>query len=124
MKARKRHRVPLTGRCLEILSQAREEEGSSDSGLIFPSMSSRPLSDMTLSSLLRRLDIPAVPHGFRSSFKDWCMGANPDDERWFLSEAALAHPLGNATQKSYARGDLLHQRRPLMEEWAEFCQTG
>ena len=66
MKARKRHRVPLTGRCLEILSQAREE-GSPHSGLIFPSMSSRPLSDMTLSALLRRLDIPAVPHGFRAA---------------------------------------------------------
>ena len=122
MKARRVHRVPLTGRCLEILSQARElspPEGS----LIFPSRSSKHLSDMTLSALLRRLDIPAVPHGFRSSFKDWCMDTDPDDERWFLSEAALSHPLGNSTQKSYARGDLLEPRRPLMEEWAEFCLT-
>ena len=122
MKARKRHRVPLTGQCLEILSQAREE-AHPDSGLIFPSMSGRPLSDMTLSALLHRLDIPAVPHGFRSSFKDWCMGTNPEDERWFLSEAALSHPLGKATQKAYARGDLPEQRRPLMEEWAAFCLT-
>ena len=123
MKARRVHKVPLTGRCLEILSQARElspPEGS----LIFPSRSGRPLSDMTLSKLLGRMEIPAVPHGFRSSFKDWCMDTDPDDERWFLSEAALSHPLGNSTQRSYARGDLLKPRRPLMEEWAEFCLTG
>ena len=122
MKARRVHRVPLTGRCLEILSQARELSSPKGS-LIFPSRSGKHLSDMTLSELLSRLGVPAVPHGFRSSFKDWCMDTDPDDERWFLSEAALSHPLGNATQKSYARGDLLEPRRPLMEEWAEFCLT-
>ena len=51
------------------------------------------------------------------------MDTDPGDERWFLSEAALSHPLGNSTQKAYARGDLLEPRRPLMEEWAEFCLT-
>ena len=123
MKARREHEVPLSGRSLEILGQARELDNH-DSGLVFPAV--RPgeaLSDMTLTVLLRRLEIPAVPHGFRSSFKDWCMEAWNGDDRWFLSEAALAHNLGNSTQMAYARTDLLELRRPLMDEWAEFLST-
>ena len=73
--------------------------------------------------MLRRLGIPAVPHGFRSSFKDWCMEIRGGDDRWFLSEAALSHNLGDATQTAYARTDLLEPRRPLMDEWAAFLQA-
>ena len=125
MKARREHRVPLAGRALEILSQARELPGQ-DGGLVFPAgRSGKAMSDMTLTVLLRRLEIPAVPHGFRSSFKDWCTAIRGGDDKWFLSEAALAHNLGNATELSYARDDLLELRRPLMEEWAEFvCPPG
>ena len=123
MKARRGHRVPQTGRALEILSQARELDGQ-DSGLVFPAgRNARALSDMVYTALLRRLGIPAVPHGFRSSFKDWCMEIRGGDDRWFLSEAALAHNLGDATQTAYARTDLLEPRRPLMDEWAEFLQA-
>jgi integrase len=122
MKARREHRVPLTERALEILAQARELDGE-DSGLVFPTGRRRKaLSDMTFTLLLRRLGIPAVPHGFRSSFKEWCMEIRGGDERWFLSEAALAHNLGDATELAYARTDLLQPRRPLMDEWAEFLQ--
>ena len=120
MKARREHRVPLSGRSLEILGLAQDLDGH-DSGLVFPAgRPGKTLSDMTLTVLLRRLEIPAVPHGFRSSFKDWCMEVRGGDDRWFLSEAALAHNLGASTQMAYARSDLLELRRPLMDEWAEF----
>ena len=123
MKARREHRVPLSGRSLEILGQARELNGH-DTELVFPAgRRGKALSDMTLTVLLRRLGIPAVPHGFRSSFKDWCMEVRGGDDRWFLSEAALAHNLGDSTQMAYARSDLLELRRPLMDEWAEFLST-
>ena len=122
MKARREHRVPLLHRCLEILAEARElsQRGSA---LIFPATTSESLSDMTFSALLRRLGIPAVPHGFRSSFKNWSLEASLIDDRWFLSELALAHDIGKETEKAYATTDLLQARRSLMEAWAEFCQT-
>ena len=124
MKARREHRVPLSGRALDILSRARELDGQ-DGGLVFPAgRSGKALSNMAYTALLRRLGIPAVPHGFRSSFKTWSMEVCGRDDRWFLSEAALAHNLGDPTEASYARTDLLEPRRPLMEEWAEFLQGG
>ena len=123
MKARREHRVPLSGRCMEILSQAKELDDQ-DGGLVFPAGRSRKaLSDMAYTVLLRRLGIAAVPHGFRSSFKDWCMEARDPDSTWFPSEAALAHNLGNSTEQAYARTDLLETRRPLMEEWAQFLAS-
>ena len=122
MKARRMHRVPLSGRCLEILAEAKEL-GGQESGLVFPSgKNGKPLSDMVYTAMLRRLEIPAVAHGFRSSFKKWCLEAKDPDSTWLPSEAALAHNLGNSTQEAYIQHtDLLEVRRPLMEEWAEFC---
>ena len=114
--------MPLSGRCLEILGDAKEL-GDRDSGLVFPAgKNSKPLSDMVYTVMLRRLGIPAVAHGFRSSFKEWCMEARDPDATWFPSEAALAHNPGNSTEQAYARTDLLEVRRPLMEEWAEYCR--
>ena len=107
MKARREHKVPLSGRSLEILGEARELNGH-DTELVFPAgRRGKALSDMTLTVLLRRLGIPAVPHGFRSSFKDWCMEVRGGDDRWFLSEAALAHNLGGL------HPDGLRRQRPL-----------
>ena len=125
MKARREHRVPLSTRCLEILSQVNELEGQG-SGLIFPSgKNGKPLSDMVYTAMLRRLEIPAVAHGFRSSFKKWCMETKGSDATWLPSEAALAHNLGNPTQEAYIQHtDLLEVRRPLMEEWAVFLGSG
>ena len=85
--------------------------------------SGKAMSDMTLTVLLRRLAIPAVPHGFRSSFKNWCNASPAADAKQILSEAALAHNLGNSTQTAYATDELLEPRRPLMEEWAEFLSS-
>ncbi len=70
MKAQRPHRVPLSGRAVEILGEARTL--GDGGGLVFPSSEGRPLSGSTLSTLLRGLRIAAVPHGFRSSFRDWC----------------------------------------------------
>ncbi len=121
MKAHREHKVPLSGRCLEILDEARKLNGRGGD-LIFPAWSGKPLSDMTFTELLRREEIPAVPHGFRSSFKDWCLEDSDIGDRDLLSELALAHDIGNDTKKAYARTNLFEARRPLMEAWAEFCQ--
>ena len=121
MKARRAHRVPLSGRCLEILAEARELHGR-DGALIFPALSGKPLSDMTYGALLRREQIPAVAHGFRSSFKNWCVEASGIPDRHLVSELALAHDVGDDTVQAYLTVDLLDERRPLMEAWAGFCQ--
>ena len=116
MKARRPHRVPLSDRALAILAAAREI--TSGDGLAFPGGKGRPLSNMAFTMLLRRLEIDAVTHGFRSSFKDWCLAET--SAPWAVSEAALAHQLGNSMEASYARTDLFERRRELMDQWADF----
>ena len=76
------------------------------------------LSDMTLTKLLRDngLAAQATVHGFRTSFKTWCMETT--DTPWAVGEAALAHTLGNSTEQAYARSDLFDRRRDLMQAWA------
>ena len=117
MKAEREHRVPLSGVALGVLAQA-EAALQDDSGLVFPSRSGRPLSDMTHLKLLRTLDIDAVPHGFRSSFRDWA--AECTDAPHAVMEAALAHVVGNSTEAAYFRSDLFERRRTLMAQWAEY----
>ena len=116
MKAEREHRVPLSQRARELLGEA--EILKDDSGLIFPSRSGRPLSDMTHLKLLRTLGIDCVPHGFRSSFRDWA--AEQTDAPQAVMEAALAHGVRNATEAAYFRSDLFERRRQLMDEWAEY----
>lgn len=79
------------------------------------------LSDMSISAVTRRMQLDAVPHGFRSSFKDWCRTSTafPDE----VSELALAHVNSDATRSAYARDELLPQRQRLMAEWAKYCST-
>ena len=77
---------------------------------------------MAFTMLLRRLDLDAVTHGFRSSFKDWCLAET--SAPWAVSEAALAHQLGNSMEASYARTDLFERRRELMGQWAVFIANG
>ena len=81
MKARREHRIPLAGRALEVLSDAQGLDWQ-DSGPVFPARSGKPLSNMVYLALLRRLGIPAVPHGFRSSFKDWCIEQTDTPWMW------------------------------------------
>ena len=119
MKARREHRVPLSDRALEVLTEARTLSGGI--GLVFPSKrSGRPLSDMAFTALLRRLKIDAVPHGFRSTFKDWTI--EQTSTPWAVGEAALAHNLGNSVEAAYARTDAFERRRELMREWSDFLR--
>ena len=75
---------------------------------------------MAFAQLLRRLEFDFVPHGLRSSFRDWA--AEQTDARHDVVESALAHAVGNATEAAYLRSDLLELRRRLMEEWGEFLK--
>ena len=121
MKAGRPHRVPLSGRALAILKEARSQ--SDGDGIVFPAPhTGAVLSDMTFTQLLRRLELDFVPHGLRSSFRDWA--AEQTDARHDVVESALAHAVGNATEAAYFRSDLLDLRRMLMEEWSEFLQSG
>ena len=90
-------------------------------GLVFSSLRGRPLSDMTLSKLTKELGIAAVPHGFRSSFRDWA--AEQTNTPREVVEAALAHTVRNPTEAAYARSDLFERRRRLMDEWASAIET-
>ena len=116
MKAKRDHRVPLSARALEILHEAGELSGGS--GLVFPSAHGRALSDNTISKLLRDLGIEAVPHGFRSSFRDWA--AECSDAPREVCELALAHVNSDRVEAAYRRTDLFERRRVLMEEWSGF----
>ena len=77
---------------------------------------------MVLSGLLRRLDLDFVPHGLRSSFRDWA--AERTNAPHAVVETALAHTVGNATEAAYFRSDLFELRRNLMDEWSGFLEGG
>ena len=116
MKAKRDHRVPLSGRAVEILREAwLLGDGA---GLVFPGVRGNPLSNMTLSKLVKEQGIRAVPHGFRSSFRDWA--AERTDHPREVIEAALAHAVANPTEAAYARSDLFARRRHLMDDWAAY----
>ncbi len=116
MKAGKEHRVPLSDAAMAILSVQRER---SFSDYVFPNPSGEPLSDMTLSAVLRRMKVPAVPHGFRSTFRDWC--SEQTDYPREVAEMALAHAIGSKVEAAYRRGDLFGKRTQLMLDWAGFA---
>jgi len=116
MKGGREFRVPLTDAALRVLEQAREYADSS--GYVFPSPTGRALSDSTLSKVLRDNGVEAVPHGFRSSFRNFC--AERTNVPREVAEAALAHVTGNTVERSYMRSDLFHARRKLMDQWASY----
>ena len=119
MKAGKPHRVPLSRGALVILEEVRSL--SDGIGLVFPAPGSRGvLSDMAFTQLLRRLALEFVPHGLRSSFRDWA--AEKTDAPHAVVERALAHTVGNATEAAYFRSDLFELRRKLMDKWSGFLE--
>ena len=117
MKARCPHRVPLSDRAMEILQELWPIAGPD--GLIFPS---RPgggrASDMTYNEMMRRLGIPGVPHGFRSSFTDCTEERHPEYSH--AVDAALAHQENNKKRKAYKRTDFFKPRTVLMQLWADY----
>lgn len=118
MKSGHEHRVALSGRALQVLEEARAHSDGSD--LIFSGSSyGKPLSDATLRKLVRSLGFQVDIHGFRTSFRTWA--SEQTDYPREVPEMALAHSVGNAVERAYARTDLLDKRRALMEDWAEYC---
>jgi len=123
-KTREEHRVPLAPLAIKVLEKLPRLAGCS---VIFPSPRMKPLSDMALSQLMRgmrergELRVEAVPHGFRSTFRDWAaeQTSYPDEIR----KAASGHAVGDAVKASYQRTDLLEKRRSLMNDWAAFLEA-
>ena len=103
-------------RAVQVLAEARA--CTNGSGLVFPSVSGRVMSDSTMSKLLRENRVGAVPHGFRSSFRDWTSERTSVPE--VVAELALAHVEKDKTVAAYARSDLFERRRELMAEWADY----
>ena len=116
MKTEREHRVPLSERAVEVLKEARALQNRTD--LVFPGARRGPLSDKTLSSLMHQLSIDAVPHGFRSSFREWAAECTNIPRE--VCEEALAHVNPNRVEAAYQRSDLFEKRRELMERWAQY----
>ena len=135
MKARKEHRVPLSDRVRAILAEAKEiRQGE----YIFPGVrSGKPMTDMSLTSLVKRMDAQQVkndaerwldknsgriivPHGNRSTFRDWA--AEVTHYPGEMAEMALAHVVGNKVEAAYRRGDMFEKRRQMMADWAMWCE--
>jgi hypothetical protein len=120
-KAKREHKVPLPDQAVSLLNNLPRMAGTA---LLFPNPKAKVLSDMALSQLMRgmrergELSVEAVPHGFRSTFRDWAAEqTNYPDE---IRKAASGHAVGDAVKEAYQRTDLLEKRRHLMIEWANF----
>lgn len=118
MKSGRPHRVPLSVRAVELLEALPRFEGVER---VFAGRGDAQLSDMALTACMRRMGLTAVPHGFRSTFADWCAErtGTPSEVR----EMALAHSIGDQTEEAYRRGDLFEKRRELMALWSNFIDT-
>jgi integrase len=122
MKGGREHRIPLSGPALDILHEMAQARVSNEPvALIFPGRDAgRPLSDMSLTAVLRRKGRGELTaHGFRSSFRDWAAETTAYSAE--LVEMALAHAVGNKVEAAYRRGDLFEKRRRLMDDWAAYC---
>lgn len=122
MKAKETHVVPLSPPAVALLRK-RWSERTSDDGLVFSADGERPISDMTMTKLLRNDGITgATVHGFRSSFTDWA--AEKTDFPKEIADKALAHKLTNQVEAAYRRTDFLEKRRDLMARWARHLDSG
>ncbi len=132
MKMGKEHRIPLSAAAVKMLKALPRLKGNP---LVFPAARGGQLSDMTLSATMRRMHEaelaqggtgfidrtskrPAVPHGLRSTFRDWV--AEQTNYPGDMAEVALAHKISNAVEASYRRGDMIEKRRRMMADWADF----
>ena len=124
MKAARDHRVPLSARAVEILKAARTLSSGEAGAVVFPGLKPESmLSDAAFDRLLKRMGFKpgeVTPHGFRSSFRDWAGEVSTFPRE--LAEAALAHVVGDETERAYRRGDALEKRRKMMDAWARFCE--
>lgn len=119
MKMGKEHRVPLSNATMAVLQAVPRIEGES---LVFPSSKrGRMLSDMALTAVMRRMNVDAVPHGFRSTFRDWAGECSSYPRE--VCEHALAHRLADGVEAAYQRGDMLRKRTAMMQDWGAFVST-
>ena len=119
MKSGRPHSVPLSEEVVALLEALPRLEGTD---LVFPgAKEGKPLSDMALTAVMRRMAVDAVPHGFRASFSSWCASSTAYPEE--VREMALAHAIGDGTVAAYQRSDLFAKRRNLMADWAKFLVT-
>ncbi len=124
MTAHREHRVPLSARALAILDEMQAaRDGDNPDAFVFPGpKSGKPLSNMALLMLLRRMGLHDLTvHGFRATFKTWASERTSFQNE--IIEASLAHLIGGKVEQAYMRGDLFEKRRRLMQQWATFCTT-
>lgn len=122
MKAKRPHRVPLSRQAVDLIKSMPRYE---DCELVFPGRKMQPLSDMSLTACMRRMKLqdaagrPCVPHGFRSTFRDWAAEHTlyPPE----LAEMALAHAIESKVEAAYRRGDMFAKRLAMMQDWADYC---
>ena len=120
MKMKRPHRVPLSAEALAVLRAAQDmpKADRRADGLVFPGATGKPLSDMTLTKILRDMKEPFTVHGMRSSFRDWA--AEQTSLPGEIAEAALAHAVPNAVEAAYRRTTFFDKRREMMDAWSEF----
>lgn len=118
MKAGREHVVPL---CADAVTLLESLPRHATCDYVFASPRLGQLSDMSISAVMRRMKVDAVPHGFRSTFRDWCSECTNYPHE--VAESALAHTITNAVERAYRRGDLLGKRRSLMDDWCRFVNS-
>lgn len=124
MKAKRSHRIPLSARAIEVLQAAHDEctRLGDDSGLVFPGTKrGKPLSDMTLTKLVKAMGYDVHVHGFRTSFRTWAQERTNYPRE--VAEAALAHVIADKVEAAYARSDVFEKRRKMMDVWATQVST-
>jgi integrase len=120
MKAGREHVVPLAPEVLDLLRSLPREDG--DGAFVFPGpQPGRPMNDLSLVRVMKRMGYAAVPHGLRSSFSDWAHEQTAHSNHSI--EISLAHKVGSAQERDYRRGPMLAKRRRLMADWARYCFT-
>ncbi|MCW1384847.1 tyrosine-type recombinase/integrase [Novosphingobium sp. KCTC 2891] len=119
MKAGEAHQVPLSEGAIDVIQRAKRYKAER-CDLVFPGQKSRkPLSDMTLLAILRKMDLDYTVHGFRSAFRDWA--AEETSYPGEVAEAALAHTVSNKVEAAYRRTKYLEKRKGLMADWGRYC---
>ncbi|MGH7224519.1 MAG: tyrosine-type recombinase/integrase, partial [Gemmataceae bacterium] len=121
MKASREHRVPLSAGAVAVIEAVPRLDDGANDGFVFPgAKSSKPLSNMALLMLLRRMDHGELTaHGFRATFKTWASERTAFQNE--IIESSLAHVVGGKVEQAYMRGDLFDKRRQLMTAWADYC---
>lgn len=118
MKAGRQHCVPLSAAAMSLLASI-----TRSSAFVFPGRDcATPLSDMSLTAVLRRMGRGDITvHGFRSTFRDWCAEYGNNSFAREVCEHALAYRLPDKVEEAYQRGDLLEKRKHLMQAWSAYC---